>query len=116
MALEALDRGGTLAIAGIWLSAIPVLDYQRHLFQERTVRSVTANTRADGEQFLALAAEIGIEVTTTSYAFEDADRALADLARGRFNGAAVLHVEQAVWGAPADVGWNPATPTAGVGP
>ncbi len=94
VALEALDRGGTLAIAGIWLSAIPVLDYQRHLFQERTVRSVTANTRADGEQFLALAAEIGIEVTTTSYALEDADRALADLARGRFNGAAVLHVEQ----------------------
>ncbi|HYN74874.1 MAG TPA: zinc-dependent alcohol dehydrogenase family protein, partial [Candidatus Limnocylindria bacterium] len=53
VALEALDRGGTLAIAGIWLSAIPVLDYQRDLFQERTVRSVTANTRADGEQFLA---------------------------------------------------------------
>src|SRR5665213_4403650 len=52
-ALEALDRGGTLAVAGIHLSDVPVLDYQRHLFQERTLRSVTANTRADGVAFLA---------------------------------------------------------------
>ena len=64
-ALEALDRGGTLAVAGIHLSDIPPLDYQRHLFQERQVRSVTANTRQDGEDFLAIAARIGIRVTTT---------------------------------------------------
>ena len=44
-ALSALDRGGTLAVAGIHLSDIPTLDYQRHLFEERTLRSVTANTR-----------------------------------------------------------------------
>src|SRR3712207_8635954 len=49
VALAALDRGGTLAVAGIHLTDIPVLRYQDHLFQERQLRSVTANTRADGE-------------------------------------------------------------------
>jgi len=92
VALAALDRGGTLAIAGIHLSDVPPLDYQRHLFQERQVRSVTANTRADGEAFLATAARIGIEVTATPYDLDDADRALADLAHDRVDGAAVLRV------------------------
>ena len=91
-ALAALDRGGTLAIAGIHLSDVPVLDYQRHLFQERQVRSVTANTRADGDEFLALAARLGLEVTTTPYPLDAADEALADLAADRVSGAAVLHV------------------------
>ena len=59
-ALAALDPGGTVAIAGIHLSDIPPLRYADHLFGERQVRSVTANTRQDGEQFLALAADIGI--------------------------------------------------------
>jgi propanol-preferring alcohol dehydrogenase len=94
IALEALDRGGTLAIAGIHLSDVPVLDYQRHLFQERQVRSVTANTRQDGEDFLATAARIGIQVTTTPYPLHDADRALADLAHDRVDGAAVLQVDR----------------------
>ena len=58
-ALAALDRGGTLAVAGIHLSDVPVLDYERHLFEERTLRSVTANTRRDGEDFLEEAARIG---------------------------------------------------------
>ena len=58
-ALEALDRGGTLAIAGIYLSDIPALNYQRHLFHERQMRSVTSNTRADAREFLAFAAAIG---------------------------------------------------------
>ncbi len=89
-ALEALERGGTLAIAGIHLSDIPVLDYQRHLFEERTLRSVTANTRADGTEFLALAERIGIQVSAVPYPFAQADRALADLAHDRVNGAAVL--------------------------
>jgi alcohol dehydrogenase, propanol-preferring len=92
VALRALDRGGTLAIAGIHLSDIPGLDYQRHLFQERQVRSVTANTRRDGEEFLDLAARIPVRVTTTPYPLEAADRALADLAHGRVRGAAVLDV------------------------
>ncbi|TDD74062.1 zinc-binding alcohol dehydrogenase family protein [Actinomadura darangshiensis] len=89
-ALERLDRGGTCAVAGIHLSDVPSLDYQRHLFQEREVRSVTANTRADGEEFLTLAARLNLAVTTHPYALEDADRALTDLAADRFTGAAVL--------------------------
>lgn len=89
-ALEALDRGGVLAIAGIHLSDIPSLNYQRHLFQEREIRSVTANTRADAREFLTLAGEHRIHVTTTGYSLGTADRALADLAHGRFTGAAVL--------------------------
>jgi alcohol dehydrogenase, propanol-preferring len=89
-ALSALGRGGTLAIAGIYLSAIPSLDYQRHLFQERTVRSVTANTRADAADFLTLAQRLHIKVSTTSYPFEQASQALADLAADRVHGAAVL--------------------------
>ena len=89
-ALEALDRGGTLAIAGIYLSDIPSLNYDRHLFEERTLRSVTANTRADGRTFLEIAARIGIKVSTTAYPFDDANAALVDLAEDRVNGAAVL--------------------------
>jgi alcohol dehydrogenase, propanol-preferring len=91
-ACEALDRGGTLAIAGIHLSDIPSLNYQRHLFQERQVRSVTSNTRADARAFLDFAGQHHIEVTTTDYPLEKADRALADLSAGRIAGAAVLLV------------------------
>jgi propanol-preferring alcohol dehydrogenase len=91
VALRALDRGATLAVAGIWLSAIPGLDYAEELFQERRLRSVTANTRADGEEFLRLAGRLGVRATTVAYPMADAPRALADLAHGRFGGAAVLH-------------------------
>jgi propanol-preferring alcohol dehydrogenase len=89
-ALAQLDRGGVLAIAGIYLTDIPVLTYERHLFQEREIRSVTANTRADGEEFLRLAGRLRIAVTTTPYDLGAADRALADLAADRVRGAAVL--------------------------
>jgi propanol-preferring alcohol dehydrogenase len=89
-ALAALDRGGTLAIAGIHLSDIPVLNYQRHLFQERQLRSVTANTRADAAEFLDLAGRHRLAVSTTPYPLERADEALVDLAEDRVNGAAVL--------------------------
>jgi alcohol dehydrogenase, propanol-preferring len=91
VALRALGPGGTLAVAGIWLSDIPRIEYAAELFQERQLRSVTANTRADGEEFLRLAARFGIRATTTAYPMAQADRALADLAHGRFSGAAVLH-------------------------
>ncbi|PXY22320.1 zinc-binding alcohol dehydrogenase family protein [Prauserella muralis] len=89
-ALAALDRGGTLSVAGIHLSDIPPLNYQRHLFQERQLRSVTANTRADAREFLAFAARHRLHVTTTRYPLDGASRALADLAADRVNGAAVL--------------------------
>ena len=92
VALRALDRGGTLAIAGIHLSDIPVLSYAEHLFQERRICSVTANTRRDGEEFLNIAAEIGIKVETTSYPLAVADSALAHLAHDEVTGAAVLRV------------------------
>ncbi len=92
--LAALDRGGTLAIAGIHLSDIPVLDYAEHLFEERSMRSVTANTRRDGEEFLALAARLGLAVTTTAYPLAAANQALRDLAHDQVDGAAVLLADE----------------------
>ncbi|HXT43810.1 MAG TPA: zinc-binding alcohol dehydrogenase family protein [Pseudonocardiaceae bacterium] len=89
-ALAALDRGGTLALAGIHLTDIPALHYQQHLFQERQIRSVTANTRQDGQNFLRFAAEHRLHVVTSRYPLDQADVALADLAADRVHGAAVL--------------------------
>ncbi len=89
-ALSSLDRGGTLAIAGIYLTDVPSLNYEHHLFQEKTLRSVTANTRRDGRDFLEAAAMIGVKVSVNTYPFSEADRALADLKHERFTGAAVL--------------------------
>ncbi|MBU8865787.1 zinc-dependent alcohol dehydrogenase family protein [Paenarthrobacter aromaticivorans] len=91
-ALRSLDRGGTLAIAGIHLTDIPSLRYADDLFYERQVRSVTANTRADGVELLAIAADMALTPTTTTYDFARADQALDDLANDRITGAAVLHV------------------------
>lgn len=89
-ALEGLDRGGTLAIAGIHLTDIPALNYQQHLFQERQLRSVTANTRADARAFLDFAGQHRIEVTSPEYPLDRAGAALHDLSAGRIAGAAVL--------------------------
>lgn len=93
VALRALDRGATLAVAGIWLSDIERLRYQDELFQEKVLRSVTANTRRDGEEFLRLVERFGIRATSRPYPMSKADQALNDLAHGRFSGAAVLHVD-----------------------
>jgi len=90
LALESLGPGGTLVLAGIHMSTIPALDYQRHLFSERSVTSVTSNTRRDGEELLVLAQRLRVQVTTTAVPFEHADRALRDLAEGHVEGAAVL--------------------------
>ena len=89
-ALAALDRGGTLSIAGIYLSDIPPLNYSKHLFQERQLRSVTSNTRADAREFLGFAAEHKLAVTVHPYPLDHADQAQQDLKAGRFDGAAVL--------------------------
>ena len=78
--------------SGIHLSDIPALNYADELFQERQLRSVTANTRADGEAFLDLAARIPLKPTTVPYPLAEADRALGDLAGDRITGAAVLEV------------------------
>ncbi|MBV9332792.1 MAG: zinc-dependent alcohol dehydrogenase family protein [Candidatus Eremiobacteraeota bacterium] len=92
-ALRALDRGGIAAVAGIYLSPIPSLDYERDLFYERELRSVTANTRADGEEFLNIAGEIPIKTATVAMRLDEANRALAMLKHDELRGAAVLHVE-----------------------
>jgi propanol-preferring alcohol dehydrogenase len=91
-ALEALDQGGTLALAGIYLTDIPSLNYERHLFHEKTLRSVTANTRRDGEELLRIAAEIPIRPQTTSFPLEDANGALLQLKRDGIQGSGVLLV------------------------
>ena len=92
VALRALDRGGTLAIAGIHLTDIPPLHYATDLFEERQVRSVTANTRRDGEEFLALAARIPIRPAVSRYGLDGVATALADVAHDRLTGAAVIDV------------------------
>lgn len=89
-ALAATGRGGTVALAGIHMTAIPRLDYDRHLFREKDLTSVTANTRADGEELLRLAPRLGVEVHVTEYPFERVDRALEDLACDRLTGSAVI--------------------------
>jgi alcohol dehydrogenase, propanol-preferring len=77
-------------VAGIHLSDIPALHYAHELFREKQLLSVTANTRADGEEFLRLAARLQVRPTVTPRALAEADRALADLAADRITGAAVL--------------------------
>ncbi len=91
-ALEALDRGGILAVAGIYLSAIPPLDYERHLFYEKELRSVTANTRQDGEEFLKIAGEIPIRTHTVPMPLDEANLALQMLKHDQLKGAAVLRI------------------------
>jgi propanol-preferring alcohol dehydrogenase len=92
VALRALGAGGTLAVAGIHLSDVPRIRYDEELFHERVLRSVTANTRQDGEELLGLAARLQLEVTVQPYALDAADVALRDLAGDRVTGAAVLVV------------------------
>lgn len=89
-ALESLNKGGTLALAGIYMTPIPEMDYRRHLFYERNIHSVTSNTRADGRDLLAEAARIPVRPQTTVYPLADANRALRDLKADRINGTGVL--------------------------
>ncbi len=89
-ALAALEKGGTLALAGIYLSQIPPLDYERHLFYEKNLRSVTANTRQDGIELLRLAAEIPLKPRTTTFPLEDANIALQQLKHDSISGTGVL--------------------------
>jgi alcohol dehydrogenase, propanol-preferring len=91
-ALEALDSGGTLAVAGIYLTDIPPLNYEKHLFHEKSLRSVTANTRHDGEELLRVAAEIPLLPRTTLYPLTDANRALQELKQDKISGSGVLAI------------------------
>lgn len=91
-ALRALERGGTLALAGIHMSPIPSLDYDRELFGERVVRSVTANTRQDGLDLLREAAAIPIKAQTQRFRLDEANQALQALKAGKIRGAGVLTI------------------------
>ncbi|NIK61718.1 zinc-dependent alcohol dehydrogenase family protein [Kribbella shirazensis] len=91
-ALEAVRAGGTVAVAGIHLSDVPVLNYERHLFHERDLRSVTSNTRRDGEELFRLVARLPVAAHTTVVSFDAVDRALADVAHGRAIGSLVATV------------------------
>jgi propanol-preferring alcohol dehydrogenase len=91
-ALRALERGGTLALAGIHMSQIPPLDYDREVFGERVIRSVTANTKQDGLDLLREAAAIPIRPRTQRFPLEQANQALQALKAGSINGAGVLSI------------------------
>ncbi len=91
-ALRSLERGGTLALAGIHMSPIPSLDYDRDVFGERVLRSVTANTRQDGIELLREAAAIPIKPRTSRFPLLQANQALQALKAGSFQGAAVLTI------------------------
>jgi propanol-preferring alcohol dehydrogenase len=89
-ALQSLDRGGVCALAGIHMSPIPQIDYDRDLFQERDIHPVTANTRKDAIELLDEAAQAGVKAHTTSYPLADANRALSDMKSGKIDGTGVL--------------------------
>jgi propanol-preferring alcohol dehydrogenase len=89
VALRALARGGVVVCGGIHMSDIPSFPYEL-LWEERAIRSVANLTRADGEEFLALAPQVPVRTQVTTYPLESANEALADLRAGRFTGAAVV--------------------------
>jgi propanol-preferring alcohol dehydrogenase len=93
-ALRALKKGGTLALAGIYMSQIPPLDYEKHLYYEKTVKSVTASTRQDGEELLELAARIPLKTQVQIFPLAQANEALQLLKQGKIDGAGVLQVKE----------------------
>jgi len=91
-ALRVLDKGGTVALAGIYMTPIPEIDYVKYLYHERTLRSVANATRQDGEESLQIAAEIPIRTTTQLFPLEEANKVLQLLKVGKINGAAILKI------------------------
>jgi propanol-preferring alcohol dehydrogenase len=87
-------KGGTVVLAGIHMSPIPSMEYAPHLFHEKTLRSVEANTRQDGEDLLREAAEIPIRPSVTAFPLEAANEALLALKADRLDGTGVLVVER----------------------
>jgi alcohol dehydrogenase, propanol-preferring len=85
-----LEKGGTLSLAGIYMTPVPALDYQADLFFEKNLCSVAANTREDGRELLAEAALISLRPRISTYELPEANRALQDLKDDRVNGTAVL--------------------------
>ena len=91
-ALACLDRGGGVALAGIHMSPIPPIDYDKYLFQERDIHPVTANTREDGRNLLKESAAASVRPHVRTYSLENANEALADMKHGRIDGTGVLVV------------------------
>ncbi len=91
-ALRVTEKGGTVALAGIYMSPVPELDYVKYLYHERKLRSVANATRQDGEELLRIAAEIPIHTTTEVFPLEEANKVLQRLKAGKINGAAVLKI------------------------
>ncbi len=89
-ALQATDRGGTVVLAGIHMTDLPAMDYARNLFNERDLRTVTANTRADGAAFLRLARTLQLSPSVTRYPFAETATALATLRAGQASGSLVI--------------------------
>ncbi|MBN2102078.1 MAG: zinc-dependent alcohol dehydrogenase family protein [Candidatus Aenigmarchaeota archaeon] len=88
--LEKLKKGGTVALGGIYMSDIPEMNYEKHLFYEKNIHSVTSNTRKDGEELLKIVAKIPIRPQTNTYPLEKANEALQDLKHDKIEGTAVL--------------------------
>jgi propanol-preferring alcohol dehydrogenase len=97
LALRAVRKGGRVVLAGIYMTPLPAMDYGVHLFHEKTLTSVEANTRADGAALLREAAAIPVRPEVTVFPLELAGEALIRLKEDRVEGTAVL----AVNGAPA---------------
>lgn len=91
-ALAALDKGGTCALAGIYMTPIPEMDYGRLLYHERALRSAANSTRRDVEEFLRLAGEIPLRTEIEVFPLEQANRGLQEMKRGVIRGAGVLEV------------------------
>ena len=91
-ALKSLNKGGTLALAGIYMTPIPQLDYTEHLYYEKTLRSVANSTRKDGEELFRLAEEIPIRTQVSVFPLKEANQALQLLKQGKINGAGVLEI------------------------
>ena len=92
VALRALAKGGTLILAGIYMTQVPAMDYEI-LYGERVIRSVANNTREDGRAFLAEAARIPVRTHVQTFPLGQANEALGALKHSEICGAAVLVTE-----------------------
>ena len=92
-ALESLEKGGTVAMAGIYMTPIPEMEYNKYLYHEKTICSVTNSTRTDGEELLKLSDQIPIKPKTTTFPLEEANQALQLLKHRQITGAGILEIE-----------------------
>jgi alcohol dehydrogenase, propanol-preferring len=92
-ALDVLERGGTVALAGITMSPIPELDYAK-LYHERKIASVANATRRDAEELLQLAATIPIKTEVEIFPLAAANDALKKLKHGQMRGAGVIDMSR----------------------